>query len=54
MPNTVFSFHSDDDPLASLLVAFLQGDPQIREELPTLIRKKFVNSARRFVPSELA
>jgi hypothetical protein len=54
MPNTVFSFHTDDDPLASSLIAFLQGDPQIREELPRLIHAKLVSSARRLVPSELA
>jgi hypothetical protein len=54
MPNTVFSFHEDDDALASLLIAFLQGDRQVREELPALIHKKLVNFARRFIPSELA
>jgi hypothetical protein len=54
MPNTVFSFHTNDDPLASLLITFLQGDPQIREELPSLIHKKLISSARCFVPSELA
>ena len=40
MPNTVFSFHADDDPLASSLAAFLRGDPQIREQLPEQIHKK--------------
>ncbi len=54
MPNTVFSFHTDDDALASSLVTFLRGDPQIREELPTLIHKMLVSSARRFIPGELA
>lgn len=54
MSRTVCTVQADNSLLASLLSAFLSGDPNARQELPKRIHKKLIRQAQHFTPAYLA
>ncbi len=54
MSGTASLSSADDDPLAPLLVAFLNGDPRARVELYDRLQEPLFRAARHLVPGNLA
>jgi hypothetical protein len=48
--NTAVTTGSDSDPLARPLIAFLEGDPQVREDFPAHLHDRLLKVARRVAP----